>query len=195
MIGYLEGTILQKEERGLILLVGGVGYSVYVTPPLLASASEGQQLRLFTYLAVRDDALDLYGFPSRDELKLFRLLISISGIGPKSAQGVLALADGKTLLRAIGTGDSSYLIKVSGIGKKLAEKIVHELKDKVDALSVADLPQTKETEAIEALEVLGYAIKDTRELVRSLAEIHPTTEIIIHKALQSLGGGKGNSSS
>lgn len=188
MIGKLEGVVAFKEERGIILSVAGVGYSIFVSQAVLQGTAEDSPLALWTYLAVKDDALDLYGFETREELKLFRLLIGISGIGPKSAQGVLALADTRTLLRAIGTSDSSYLTKVAGIGKKLAEKIVHELKDKVGALEAADAPPSRETEAIEALLVLGYAAKDTRDIVRTLAEEHPTTEIIIHKALQMLGG-------
>jgi Holliday junction DNA helicase RuvA len=188
MIGRLMGQIVSKEERSLILDVSGVGYVVFVAPQVLADTDEGKRLSLWTHLAVKDDALDLYGFAAQEELRLFRLLISISGIGPKSALGVLALADTGTILRAIGTGDSSYLTKVAGIGKKLAEKIVHELKDKVGAFTHADSAPSRETEAIEALEVLGYATRDTRELVRTLAQEHATTEAIIHKALQQLGG-------
>lgn len=188
MIGRLEGVVVHKEERSLILDISGVGYVVFVAPQILVDTQEGATLSLWTYLAVKDDALDLYGFLSHEELRLFRLLIGISGIGPKSALGVLALADTSTILRAIGSGDSGYLTKVAGIGKKLAEKIVHELKDKIDAFTPTDVAPSRETEAIEALEVLGYATRDTRELVRALAQEHATTEIIIHKALQQLGG-------
>ncbi len=187
MIGHLKGVVLCKDERSLILDVAGLGYVIFVAPQTLMAASAAAPLALWTHLAVKDDALDLYGFCTREELHTFRLLISISGIGPKSALGVLALADTGTLLRAIGSSDSGYLTKVSGIGKKLAEKIVHELKDKVADIAVADAPPSRETEAIEALEVLGYAARDTRDIVRALAEAHPTTEIIIHKALQQLG--------
>ncbi len=188
MIGSIEGTIVWKEERSLIVCAHGVGYVVFVTPGTLTDAQIGKDVLLWTHMAVRDDALDLYGFVERSELKFFRLLIAISGIGPKSAQNVLALADTSTLLRAIGTGDSGYLTKVGGIGKKLAEKIVHELRDKVEALGVSDAPESKETEAIEALLVLGYPMKETREIVRILGTTHATTELIIHKALQQLGG-------
>ena len=187
MIGSIEGAVVSKDERSVIVSATGVGYLVFVTPTTLLTTEIGKTIFLFTHLAVKDDALDLYGFLTRDELKLFRLLIGISGIGPKSAQNVLSLADTATLLRAVGASDSSYLTKVAGIGKKLAEKIVHELKDKVGALAAADAPASTETEAIEALEVLGYPVKDTREMVRTLAGTHSTTESIIHKALQQLG--------
>jgi holliday junction DNA helicase RuvA len=188
MIGSLEGIVSWKDERTIILSVGGVGYVVFATPGVLARANTDERLFVFTHMAVREDALDLYGFLSREELTLFRLLIGISGIGPKSAQNVLSLADTPTLLRAIGSGDSVYLTKVSGVGKKLAEKIVHELKDKVATLGIVDTPDSAEIEALEALEVLGYAAKDTRELVRTLASTHITTEAIIHQALRELGG-------
>ena len=188
MIGSISGAVVWKDERSVIVSCAGVGYLVFVTPTTLSATEVGGELSLLTHLAVKDDALDLYGFSTREELKLFRLLIGISGIGPKSAQNVLSLADTSTILRAIGSGDSAYLTKVAGIGKKLAEKIVHELKGKVDALNMAEAPATKETEAIEALEVLGYPTKDTREMVRALATTHTTTESIIHKALQQLGG-------
>ena len=135
MIGYIEGEVIHKSDRSLILKTGGIGYTLSATPDLVAKLALGEQAILWTHLAVKEDALDLYGFSSRDELGLFRLLIGISGIGPKSALGVLALADVKTLAHAIGSRDSGYLTKVSGIGKKLAEKIVLELKDKVGELT------------------------------------------------------------
>lgn len=188
MIGSIEGIVTWNDERSIIVSASGVGYLIFVTPSTLINITLGESILLWTHMAVRDDALDLYGFTERGELKFFRLLIGISGIGPKSAQNVLALADTTTLLRAIGSGDSSYLTKVAGIGKKLAEKIVHELKDKVEALRSIDTPTSKETESIEALEVLGYPARETRDIVRTLAATHKTTELIIHKALQQLGG-------
>ena len=189
MIGYIEGEVVHKEERSAIVLSGGVGYLVSVTPATIAGQNLGEGIRLWTHLSVREDALDLYGFLRRNELELFRLLIGISGIGPKSALNVLSLADVSTLARAVASGDGSYLTKVSGVGKKLAEKIVLELRDKMDALvgDSAEIPH-KETEALDALEALGYSPRDTRELVRRLAKDHTTTEDIIRKALQTLGG-------
>ena len=188
MIGYIEGEVVHKGDRTLIIKTGGVGYALSATPDLLSTLALGEQAALWTHLAVKEDALDLYGFRSHDELGLFRLLIGISGIGPKSALGVLALADVKTLAHAIGSRDSSYLTKVSGIGKKLAEKIVLELRDKVGTLAAnADISNT-ETEAIDALESLGYTPRDTRELIRTLAKEHVTAQDIIRKALQTIGG-------
>ncbi len=188
MIGYIEGEVIFKGNRNLILKAGGIGYALSATPQLVTELAVGEEAHLWTHLAVKDDALDLYGFSSRDELELFRLLISISGIGPKSALGVLSLADVKTLAHAIGSRDSAYLTKVSGIGKKLAEKIVLELRDKVGELAKGGDISNAETEAIDALESLGYAPRDTREIIRILAKEHVTAQDIIRKALQTLGG-------
>ena len=179
---------MHKEERALIVLSGGVGYVVYGTESAILGASLGARVSLWTHLSVREDALDLYGFLNREELRFFRLLIGISGIGPKSALNVLSLADITTLTRAVTQGDGTYLTKVSGIGKKLSEKIVLELKEKVGTFKSDDtLPQT-EIESVEALEALGYPARDTRELVRALAKEEATTQQIIKKALRTLGG-------
>lgn len=189
MIGYIEGEIIHKEERFLIILANGVGYTVFTTPRTLGDVAVGAATRFWTHLSVKEDALDLFGFQERDELSLFRLLIGVSGIGPKSALNVLSLADTATLLHAIRSGDSSYLTKVSGVGKKLAEKIVLELREKAGTITTnTDGVPVAETEAIEALEALGYQPRDTRDIVRVLAKEHSTAQDIIRKALQTLGG-------
>ena len=188
MIGQIEGEIVHKENRLLILQTGGVGYAIFVTPEVATHTKVGERARLWTHLSVKESALELYGFPRREELALFRLLIGISGIGPKSALNILSLADIATIEHAIRRGDSGYLTKVSGIGKKLAEKIVLELKEKVGEVGGnADSPRA-EDEALEALEALGYAARDTRAIVRTLAKEHATAQDIIRKALQTLGG-------
>lgn len=188
MIGYITGEIILKDERMLIVYAGGIGYVVAVTPQTITRAELRETIELWTHLSVKEDALDLYGFKERKELTLFRLLIGISGIGPKSALNILSLADVETLAHAIGSKESAYLTKVSGIGKKLAEKIVLELRDKVgDLARKTDVPHA-ETEAIDALEALGYTPRETREMVRALASNDASTQDIIRKALQTLGG-------
>lgn len=189
MIGYIEGEIIHKEDRFLVVLANSIGYTIFATPRTIADTTLGSATRFWTHLSVKEDALDLFGFAERDELSLFRLLIGISGIGPKSALNVLSLADTGTLLHAIQSGDSAYLTKVSGIGKKLAEKIVLELREKAGTITTntSGVP-IAETEAIEALEALGYQPRDTRELIRVLAKEHSTAQDIIRKALQTLGG-------
>ena len=190
MIGHIEGKILRKEDRALLITTGGVGYIVFVTPSTVLASKTGGDASLFTHLSVKENALELYGFLLLEELAFFRLLIGISGIGPKSAQTILALADHKTLASAIRRGDSAYLTKVSGIGKKLSEKIVLELKEKVGDSGGSDDVSRAESEALLALEALGYAARDTRAVVQTIAKetARPTAQLIIRRALQTLGG-------
>lgn len=193
MIGYIEGTIITREERELVIFSNGIGYEVSVLPDVHTNAEVGNPIALWTHHVVREDAEQLFGFSTRRELAFFRLLIGISGIGPRSAMSVLALADLTTLESAIRSGDSAYLTKVSGIGKKLAEKIVLELKEKVVSLGGEHASPGiahAEDEAIDALEALGYAPRDIREIVRMLAREHTTTAEIVRGALQRLGGRK-----
>ena len=176
MIGRLEGKIVFKGEKHLILDVGGVGYKIFVAPatlknlesPSFAKASEGTT-ELWTHLHVKEDALELYGFLHQGELEFFELLISISGIGPRSDLGVFALAPVDTIKRAIAAGDVSYLTKVSGIGKKTAQKIVLELKDKLSGgVSVVSETLKDDADILEALVSLGYTQKDAREMLSKI---------------------------
>jgi holliday junction DNA helicase RuvA len=189
MIGAIEGEVIYNNDRTVIFMVGGVGYTVGVTTQTALRLSIGEKHRLWTHLSVREDALDLYGFSERNELELFKLLIGVSGIGPKSGLNVLSLADVPTLLHAIEGGDGDYLTKVSGIGKKLGQKIIIELKDKVALIPHESISvHHAESEALEALEALGYAPRDIREIVRTLTRENDTTQDIIRKALQHLSG-------
>src|SRR3989344_6587276 len=136
MLGYLEGKIAFRGERYVIVDVAGVGYKVFVNAgtlkkagsPSFAKASEGKA-KLWTHLYQREDALELYGFLTRAELELFETLIGVSGVGRKTALGILNMAPIDTLKRAIASGELSYLTKVSGIGRKTAEKIMVELRE------------------------------------------------------------------
>ncbi len=169
MIASLNGTVRHKDLNLLVLDVNGVGYKVSVTADVALEAVPSQPLFLWTYLAVREDALDLYGFLDRDTLELFILLISISGIGPKTALGILNVASPATLRQAVGSGDTSYLTRVSGIGRKNAEKIVLELKDKLTFSEEESAPNTRsEGDALEALISLGYSERDAREALKKV---------------------------
>ena len=124
MIGHLEGKVLFKGERHVVLDVGGVGYKIFVAMGTRKNLELEKNAKFWTHLHVKENALELYGFLHQAELEFFESLISISGIGPKSALGVLALAPLDTIKRAIASGDTSYLTKISGIGRKTAEKII-----------------------------------------------------------------------
>ncbi len=181
MIGYLSGTILHRDLKKIIVLVGGVGYVVY-THNDIQTHTDGT-VELWTYMAVKENALELYGFTHREELDFFELLISISGIGPKSALNILSLTSLSQLKRAISSGDVGYLTKVSGIGKKNAEKIVLELKDKID-ITDAHTEGNEDIDALEALLSLGYSERDAREALREAAG--ETSQEKIKSALRNL---------
>lgn len=175
MIGKLTGRLGGSGINGEVLVeVGGVGYCVRT--PLLALdilKNTGADVSLFIHTVVREDALDLYGFPTEEELHFFKQLMSVSGIGPKTALGILNVADVQSLKRAIAGGDATALTKVFGIGKKSAERLVVELRDKLmnEAVSRADasVGVPSETEVIEALMALGYRPDEARRATKEAA--------------------------
>ncbi len=187
MIARLEGIVVAQGERDVIVDVGGIGYRVYVTQATKKDLVIGEEVAFRTHLAVREDALDLFGFASEGELALFESLLSVSGIGPKSAMNILSGTGVEILRRAIGSNDPSYLTKVAGVGKKTAEKIVLELHDKIGSLSQEEHTTTAEQEALDALETLGYSIRDTRDVVRVISGKEESAGEIVRKALQWLG--------
>jgi len=190
MIGQLTGSFSHSGERFIILSVRGVGYKVFTTPENIATLqASSQETTVWTHLVVREDALDLYGFTTEQELEFFELLLTVSGIGPKSALAILSLAGMDTLRQSIITNNTEYLTKIGGIGKKSAEKIVLELKDRVRKLS-ASLP-TKDLdthdEVLSALESLGYSLKEAREAVKKIPTEMKDTGEKIKQALKQLG--------
>lgn len=191
MIAQLTGTIVRHDTRFVVLDVHGVGYKVFVTSDFFNKLSPllQKEVTLVTYMVVREDALDLYGFLTESELSFFELLISISGIGPKTALGILNVASVHTLQTAIATGDTTHLTKVSGIGKKNAEKIVLELKDKIDTISGLEHGEAmkNESDALEALTSLGYKEHEAREALKKIDKTISDTSGKIKAALKLLG--------
>ena len=190
MINFLEGEIVFKGERFVVLKDGGVGYKVFLPVVALTQARIGERTKLWTHLHVREDAMELYGFLHYAELEFFELLIGISGIGPRSALGVLALAPVDTLKRAIAAGDTSYLTKVSGIGRKTAEKIVLELKEKLGfgkmwVGGTEDLQH--DADVLEALVALGYTATQARDALGKLKPTIQGREARLKEALKLLG--------
>ena len=189
MIATLTGTITHHFLGSLILEAGGVGYRVHATTDTLETLKkETGSITLFTYLAVRETSHELYGFLTDEELAFFELLVSISGIGPKSGLAILSVAPVETLRMAISHGDSSYLTKVSGIGKKNAEKIIIELSDKLGALeSAGGTRPSDEADTFEALRALGYGAKEIRDALKAIPQEITDTKERLKEALKILG--------
>ncbi len=193
MIACLEGKIELKGEKFFVLTTGGVGYKVFAGAETLRMLpGKGLAAKVWTHQYVREDALELYGFSRYAEVELFETLIGISGIGPKGALGVLAIAPVDTLKKAIASGDTSYLTRVSGIGRKTAEKIVLELKEKMAGKGVIiDAPELKdEADALEALVSLGYSRIEAREAFGRVPEGITSLEKKVGEALRRLGRAK-----
>jgi Holliday junction DNA helicase RuvA len=192
MIGKLTGTWGGSEDGMGLIEVGGVGYAVRV-PFYTLTTLPGTELSLYIHTSVREDALDLFGFATKDELSFFRQLTSVSGVGPKTALGVLNVSDIKSLKRSIASGDAAALTKVFGIGKKSAERIVVELRDKL-SLEQSTKPQELGTmsgddgEVIEALLALGYRAQEGRDALRAIgAEGSGNIKERLGAALRRLG--------
>jgi len=185
MIAKLTGTIDEIGLNSLIVDVQGVGYLVHVTNGFLAHVRTGQTVAVHTYHVVRETAADLYGFLSKEELGFFELLLTVSGIGPKSALAILNTASIETIREGVQTGDASHLTKVAGIGKKSAEKIVLELKDKIGALEYIGGNISGSGDAVEALAALGYSLAEAREAIKQVDKDLSTEEMVKH-ALKNL---------
>jgi Holliday junction DNA helicase RuvA len=190
MISHLTGKIIHTGSRFVILETNGVGYKLFTTAETLQSLSKKTDTAsLWTYLAVRENALDLYGFTEKEELDFFELLITISGIGPKTALGILNVSTLRNLRQAISSGDSGNLTKVSGIGRKIAEKIVLELRDKIELEeSEKDTGNMRdESDALEGLKALGYNERESREALKKLPKEISSPSEKIKRALKMLG--------
>lgn len=185
MIYTLEGIVKVKTDKFVVIDVGGVGYRVFCAGSVLEDIKE--RAKLYTHQYIRENIMDLYGFLSQEDLEFFELLISISGIGPKAALSVMALAPVDTLKQAIASGQKSLLTKVSGIGQRTAERIVLELKDKIDG-SVAGIKKlTADSDAIDALEGLGYTRNQAQKALSEIPEKIQGIEDRVKEALKLLG--------
>ncbi len=191
MIAYIEkGNVIYLSEKFLILKNNGIGYKVHTTIDVLTSHKLNDVISLWIYTAVRENSIDLYGFLKIEELSFFELLLDVSGIGPKSALSTIAMAPIDTLKRAIVTGDVSYLNKVSGIGKKTAEKIIIELRDKLKlSKEEENIPGLlrDESDILEALKSLGYSQNEAREALKKVAVEIKGTNARVKEALKILG--------
>jgi holliday junction DNA helicase RuvA len=184
MIGALRGTVLGTLRADLLVEVQGVAYRVSVTAETLTSLLEGQEVLLYTHEAVRETADDLYGFLEKEDLVWFELLLTVSGIGPKSALAIMNAVDRRSLTEAIARNDAKALSGAFGIGKKTAEKIVLELKEKVGAVQESTAVSGSDGDVVDALVGLGYSVKEARDAVRAMPRTLATTEEKIREAIK-----------
>ena len=189
MISYIRGELVLAEENKIIVDVGGVGYGIFMSGHSISLLPQaGSEVKIHTYFNVREDAMQLYGFRSKDDLQMFKLLLGVNGVGPKAAVGVLAGITADELRFAILSDDVKTLSKAPGIGKKTAQKLILELKDKMkleDAFelklaheqekAVAGLGEISDgrQEAVEALVALGYSSTDALRAVRKVTDVAP----------------------
>lgn len=187
MISKITGKIEYKSSNFIIINTSGVGYKVFVSNDTLSTIDKKtDNVSIWAYLAVRENSLDLYGFLTKEDLDFFELLISISGIGPKTALGILNVATTETLISAISTEDTSYLTKVSGIGTKNAQKIVIELKNKIQKIDQTPTGIREEIDVIEALKSLGYSAKQSSDALKQLDKKITGTGEKVREALKIL---------
>jgi Holliday junction DNA helicase RuvA len=178
MIAYLEGKTVHKDLRyAIIQTTDGVGYKVFATLDTLSKVHEGAKATFWIHSVIREDAFDLYGFPTKEYQDFFELLITISGIGPKSALGILNAASVSAIKDAANSGETAYLTKISGIGKKVAEKIILELKGKVEPTDGSTSLQSGDVDAVEALKSLGYTHKEARDALEEISSGGKTKDI------------------
>ena len=199
MFYYLSGTVGHVEPYLAVIDCGGVGYACRTTTYTLSGLKKGERAKLFTYLNVREDAMELYGFSTQEELNLFQLLISVSGVGPKAALSILSASTPANLALSIITGDEKALTCAPGIGKKIAQRVILELKDKLakgQTLSVGGesyggsgitvIPENKLSEAGAALAVLGYSQGEINLALKGIDLDNLTLEEIIKQALKKM---------
>lgn len=200
MISYIKGELVELTENAIVLDHDGMGFLIMMPASILAKLPAiGSELKVHTYLYVKEDALDLYGFMTKDDLKVFRLLITVSGIGPKGALAILSTMSPDDLRFAVLAGDSKTISKAPGIGSKTAQKLIIELKDKLKIEDVldggadggyepqSDMGDTAAAEAVMALTALGYSSADATRAVRQVdGGADMDSEALLKAALKKL---------
>lgn len=188
MIAKISGKIDYIDDGYVVVDVGGVGYKIFASSHTLGKIAGEAEVELFIHTHIREDIFALYGFATREELKMFELLISVSGVGPKAGLGILAIADPKTIRTAVLNEDASILTRVSGIGKKTAERVILELQNKV-----VDLPESERkdamagNDALDALVVMGYSTSEAREALKNIPKNITDVGERVKAALRNLG--------
>lgn len=196
MIGYIKGILAETMEDAVVLECGGIGYNIRTTGLVLERLpAAGTEIKLYTYMHVREDAISLFGFLSKDELEVFRMLLTVSSVGPKGALGILSVLSCNDLRIAVHSQDSRAIAKAPGIGAKTAQRIIIDLKDKLkleEAWDTDEHPAVEtdhenrvQKEAVEALAALGYGVSEATAAVRKI-EMTPdmTVEDVLRASLK-----------
>ncbi len=193
MITQIQGKLLEKNPTTVVVSCGGVCYEIHISMHTFSLVPDSEFLKIYTHLHVKEDSHTLYGFMEKSEREIFRLLISVSGIGTNTARTMLSALNPKQIQHAIATGDAATIQSIKGIGAKTAQRTILDLKDKVLKIygidEVSDIPNnTNKEEALSALEVLGYARKQAEKVCVKIIASTPdaSVETIIKQALQNL---------
>lgn len=190
MIGSLKGTVELLDQPYVIVNVNGVGYKILLYSSLFSSFKLNDSIKLFTYTYVKEDALELFGFSSFEDLKLFENLISVSGVGPKTAISIFSYGTKEDIMEAIIKGDVDFFTDVPRLGKKNAQKIIIELKNKMGSIEDFDLSgedRNENSEVIAALKGFGFSVKEAQDALRAVKNKAKTVEEKIKLALKHLG--------
>lgn len=190
MIGYLSGTVRAVRKNYIILATDYVGYKVFVTPQVLLSMEQAKKISLFIYTHVREDVLALYGFSTLSEQEMFEMLISVSGIGPRMAMSIMSVGDLAMIRSGIINGDAAVFTKVSGVGRKTAERLIVELKERIapageDEDDIRALSRDH-ADVLDVLEALGYSKTEARSALAQIPKEITESQEKIREALRSL---------
>ncbi|MBQ0117075.1 MAG: Holliday junction branch migration protein RuvA [Flavobacterium sp.] len=193
MIAHIHGRLVEKTPTEVVIECNGVGYAIHISLHTYALLPEGENVKLYTYMQIKEDAHTLFGFAEKAERELFKLLISVSGVGAGTARTMLSSLEPKQIINSIATGDVATIQSIKGIGAKTAQRVILDLKDKVlkiyaiDEVTLVASNSNKE-EALQALEVLGFLRKSAEKVVEKIFNEDPlaTVETIIKKALKNL---------
>ena len=193
MIAHIEGKLVEKNPTDVVIDCNGVGYQLHISLHTFSQIPDQENVRLYTHLQIREDAHTLYGFTTKTERELFRLLISVSGIGASIARTMLSSLSPDQIKDGIASGDVSLIQSIKGIGAKTAQRAIIELKDKIlkiyglDELSISQ-SNTNKDEALSALEVLGFNRKQSEKAIEKIISNNPdaSVEVLIKEALKNL---------
>jgi len=191
MFDYLNGIIVESGEDYIVVDIGGIGYRVYTSSNTISNIKENNKEKIFTYLHVKEDDLILYGFLSKNELEIFKLLISVTGVGPKAALSLLSCNKPNDLIIAIQAKNTKALTQAPGIGKKIAERIMLELRDKISISTdqindIDEVDKNNMPEVIDALMSLGYSYSEAASAFAKIKDKEKSLDNLIKESLKQL---------